>query len=103
MIQKLWTNFCRFLLAAAFIFSGFVKAVDPLGFTYKIEDYLQAFGMGGVFPSFVPLLIAIFLSSIEFCIGIFLFFGVRRVTATTSALVLMIALTPLTLFSSAMG
>ena len=41
IIQKTWVNACRFLLAVAFIFSGFVKAVDPLGFQYKIQDYLE--------------------------------------------------------------
>ncbi len=34
----------RLILAVVFIFSGFVKAIDPLGSTYKFEDYLTAFG-----------------------------------------------------------
>ncbi len=74
IIQKVWTNLCRFALAGVFIFSGFAKAVDPLGSEYKIQDYLDAFGMGTWFPAFFPLLAGIVLSAIEFSVGIFLFF-----------------------------
>ena len=38
--RQVWTNLCRFALAGVFIFSGFAKAVDPLGSEYKIQDYL---------------------------------------------------------------
>lgn len=68
-------NVCRFLLAAVFIFSGFVKAVDPLGSFYKIQDYLTAFGMAAWFPTYLQLLFAIVLSALEFSVGVFLFFG----------------------------
>lgn len=98
IIQQLGANACRFILAAAFIFSGFVKAVDPLGFQYKIQDYLTAFGMATWFPSFFPLLGGIALSAIEFSVGIFLFFGIRRTLASMVALMLMIFMTPLTLY-----
>lgn len=91
-------NVCRFLLAAVFIFSGFVKAVDPLGSFYKIQDYLTAFGMTAWFPTYLQLLFAIVLSALEFSVGVFLFFGIRRRFATTLALLLMIVMTPLTLY-----
>lgn len=98
IIQKVWTNICRFLLAASFIFSGFAKAVDPLGSQYKIQDYLSAFGMASWFPSFFPLLGGIALSALEFSVGIFLFFGIRRIFTSTMALILMLFMTPLTLY-----
>ena len=98
IIQEVIANISRFILAAAFIFSGFVKAVDPLGFQYKIQDYLAAFGMASWFPSFFPLLGGIVLSAVEFFIGISLFFATRRTLATSLALMLMIFMTPLTLY-----
>lgn len=98
IIQQVVANACRFLLAASFTFSGFVKAVDPLGFQYKIQDYLAAFGMASWFPSFFPLLAGIVLSGIEFFVGISMFFGTRRTLTASLALMLMIVMTPLTLY-----
>ena len=98
IIQKVWTNVCRFVLAVTFIFSGFVKAVDPLGFQYKIQDYLEAFGMASLLPSTLPLLLGIILSAVEFSVGIFFFFGIRKNTATFLALLMMVVMTPLTLY-----
>lgn len=98
IIGTVWVNACRFLLALLFIFSGFVKAVDPLGSFYKIQDYLAAFGMLFWFPKYLPLFFAIALSAVEFAVGIFLFFGIRRKIASTLALLLMCVMTPLTLY-----
>lgn len=98
IIWKSWVNACRFLLATLFVFSGFVKAVDPLGSFYKIQDYLTAFGMNSWFPFYLPLLFAIVLSAVEFSVGILLFFGIRRKLASALALLLMIVMTPLTLY-----
>ncbi|MDE5711673.1 MAG: DoxX family protein, partial [Bacteroides sp.] len=56
---KVWASLCQFLLGAAFIFSGFVKAVDPFGFFYKIQDYLAAFGLISKFPFYLPLWLGI--------------------------------------------
>lgn len=87
-----------FFVGSSIYLSGFVKSVDPLGSQYKIQDYLSAFGMASWFPSFFPLLGGIILSAVEFSVGIFLFFGVRRSVASTLALILMIFMTPLTLY-----
>ena len=90
------TTICRFVLAAVFIFSGFVKAIDPLGTQYKIQDYLDAFGWAGVFPEFVPFLASALLGILEFCLGVYLFFGIRRIIAPRAVVVVMAVMTPLT-------
>ena len=54
--------------------------------------------MGEWFPSYAMLFFAILLSAIEFCIGIFLFMGIRRRLASSLALLLMCVMTPLTLY-----
>lgn len=76
------TNICRLLIALTFIFSGYVKAVDPLGTQYKIQDYLAAVGLGGAIPDWITLLAAVLLSALEFCLGVFLLFNIRRRTVS---------------------
>lgn len=98
MTIGVWTNVCRFALAFVFIFSGFVKAVDPLGSQYKIQDYLEAFGIAGWFPSFFPLFVAIILSTLEFSVGVYFLFGIRRKLSTALALIMMGFMTPLTFY-----
>lgn len=98
IILTVWVNACRFLLGGVFIFSGFVKAVDPLGTFYKFQDYLTAFGVSRWIPFFLPFLGAVLLSAAEFCVGVFLFLGIRRKIASSLALLLMAVMTPLTLY-----
>lgn len=93
---KIWTTACRFLLAGVFIFSGFVKAIDPLGTLYKIQDYLLAFGWGDVFPEPLLFLLSVLLACVEFCLGTYLFFGIRRRITPRLILLMMSLMTPLT-------
>ena len=88
----------RILLALVFIFSGFVKAIDPLGSTYKFEDYFIAFG--GVFQYFtiISFPLAIILSTIELVIGFCLLFKIFIRFTNVLALIFMLIMTPLTLF-----
>ena len=90
------TTVCRFVLAVVFIFSGFVKAIDPLGTQYKIQDYFDAFGWAGVFPDYIPFLASVLLGMLEFCLGVYLFFGIRRIIAPRAVVAVMAVMTPLT-------
>lgn len=91
-------NVCRFVLGAVFVFSGFVKAVDPTGSFYKIQDYLTAFGIISLFPEQLPMFVGMALAALEFCVGICLLFGIRKRVASALALLLMVFMTPLTLY-----
>lgn len=93
-----WSNFCRFLLAVVFLFSGFVKANDPLGTVYKVQDYLEAWGFLGLSKGNVPYAVAMLFALLEFIIGIYLFFGIRRRVAPLLVLLVMSFMTPLTLW-----
>lgn len=88
----------RTLLALTFLFSGFVKAVDPLGTVYKIEDYLKAFG--GWLTDLMPLagIAAVCLISIEFVLGVCMLLNVRTRWTSWIALVFYLIMTPLTLW-----
>ena len=77
-LLKMIVNLCRIIVAVTFIFSGFVKAIDPIGTQYKLQDYLGAIGIAGILPNWTLLAVAVFLAAIEFCIGIFLLFAIQR-------------------------
>jgi hypothetical protein len=65
----------RVLLGLVFIFSGFVKAVDPLGSMYKFHDYFDAFGMPWL--QSISLALGFLLFALEFILGFVFLFNVR--------------------------
>ena len=95
---KVWVNVCRFVLGGVFVFSGFVKVIDPFGFFYKLQDYVTAFGMGAWVPVSLLFMAGVALSAIEFYVGVCLFLGIHKKVSSTMALVLMAFMTPLTLY-----
>ena len=97
-MKKVVVNICRLVLALTFIFSGFVKAVDPLGTQYKIHDYLMAWGIGKMVPDFSTLAASVLLAATEFFLGICLLFAIRRRIVSKLVLLIMLVMTPLTLW-----
>jgi len=90
------TLICRLILGLVFVFSGFVKVIDPLGLTYKIEDYLTAFG--GFFSgfSFLALPLGVALPVLELVIGLNLLFKIKYRLTSILAMFFMLVMTPLT-------
>ncbi|MBO4565058.1 MAG: DoxX family protein [Bacteroidaceae bacterium] len=97
LVLRIVVNLCRFLLAATFLFSGFVKANDPLGMVYKLEDYFSAWGITGI-PELFVLMLSIALALFEFILGVYLFFGMRRKWVSRITLVFMACMTLLTVY-----
>ena len=97
-MRKIAVNVCRLVLAVAFILSGFVKAVDPLGTQYKIHDYLVAWGLADVVPDFLTFSVSVVQSSAEFFLGICLLFAIRRRLVSLIVMILMVVMTLLTLW-----
>jgi triosephosphate isomerase len=97
-VKKAVVNIARLVLAVTLILSGFVKAVDPLGTQYKIQDYLTAMGLGGIVPDLLTLSASVLLSGLEFILGICLLFAIRRRLVSKVVLVMMVPMTMLTLW-----
>ena len=97
-MKKAGVNIARLVLAIVLILSGFVKAVDPLGTQYKIHDYLQAVELAQYVPDVATLGAAVLLSAVEFGLGICLLFAIRRRMVTLLTLILMLVMTPITLW-----
>lgn len=91
-------NVCRFVLAATFIFSGYVKAIDPLGTLYKLKDYAAAMSLNGLLPDWALVVLAIALGALEFALGVFMLFAVRRHVVSRITLAFITAMTVLTLW-----
>ncbi len=85
----------RFILGILFIFSGFVKAIDPLGSAYKFSDYFYAFGLD--FMDAISLPLGIILAAFEFMLGCVLILGLQKRMVYWILLIFMSFFTLLTL------
>jgi hypothetical protein len=85
----------KIIIGIVFIFSGVVKAIDPLGSAYKFQDYFQAFHIDFLKSMSLPL--AILLCTAEFISGFSVLTGIRQKAGFSGVLILMLIFTPLTL------
>lgn len=90
----LWIS--RLLIGFTFIFSGFVKAIDPVGSAIKFEDYFAALHLG--FLGHYALMFAMLLAATEFLLGINILLSLSPRQSAIYVLILMCVMTPLTLY-----
>ena len=95
------TMLMRLTVGGVFVFSGFTKAIDPWGTCYKITDYLNALGLTEW--TGMALLFAVALAAVEFFTGVNIVVGAYRHSAPIVALVLLLVMTPLTLWIAVTG
>ena len=78
----------RIAVGLIFMASGFVKAVDPVGFSFKLEEYFSPAVFNMAFLERFSLPIAVFISVLEFLLGVLLVLKLK-LRAVLAALILL--------------
>jgi uncharacterized membrane protein YphA (DoxX/SURF4 family) len=102
--MKPLVHISRFLVGALFIFSGLVKAIDPLGLTYKMQEFFEVWIQDGYFVKAVSFLnnhaflFSVAMITAEVVLGVALLIGWRKKLVLWLLLLLMLLFTFLTAF-----
>ena len=76
--MKKVVNISRVLVGLLFIFSGFVKADDPMGFTYKLQEYFASDALNMPWMNKFSFDIAFIIPIIEMMLGFMILLGARK-------------------------
>ena len=98
--MKFITTFFRYFVGSLFIFSGLIKLNDPVGFSFKLEEYFgpTVFDIDFLIPTVLPM--AIFIVILEVVLGVFLIIGYKKKLTIWSLLGMIIFFTFLTWYSA---
>jgi uncharacterized membrane protein YphA (DoxX/SURF4 family) len=86
------------VVGLTFIFSGFVKSVDPVGTSIFVEKYLATYSLEMLMP--MALAIAVVLGAVELLLGILLVVGAYRRQTAMCATIFLAIFTIITLLSA---
>ncbi len=98
--MKFLIALCRWFVGILFIFSGLVKLNDPLGFSYKLDEYFSSAVLGLEFLQPIALPLAIFLVIAEVILGLMLLLGFQKKFTLWSLLLMIVFFTFLTFYSA---
>lgn len=100
--MKIIVNTARVLVGTLFVFSGLVKAIDPLGLAYKMQEFFEVWARDGYLPSLMnwfyahSLLFSVIMITLEVVLGIALLLGSFKKLVSWLLLLLMLFFTFLT-------
>lgn len=100
--MKISVNIIRVVVGILFIFSGLVKAIDPLGLTYKMQEFFEVWAMEGYLPKLMnwfnghAFLFSIIMITLEVALGVALLAGWRKKLVLRLLLLLILFFTFLT-------
>lgn len=98
--MRILVGIARWIVGLLFIFSGFIKLNDPIGFAFKLEEYFSPSVLNLEFLSPFALIIAILLVIFELVLGIMLLIGYLPKFTTWALLLMIIFFTFLTFYSA---
>lgn len=98
ILLRFITTLAQWVLAGTFLFSGFVKALDPMGMEHKLEAYFVHWGLnvpaGSLYLDAAVLLLAL----VEFTLGVYLLLGMRKRVAALGSFGFMLIMTLVTVY-----
>ncbi len=98
--MKYITTFSRLFIGVLFIFSGLIKLNDPLGFSFKLEEYFAPDVLNLPFLAPFALAFALFVVIFEVILGVALLLGWKKKLSLWAMLLLIIFFTFLTFYSA---
>ena len=97
--MKYITHLCRILVGGLFIFSGLIKLNDPLGFSYKLQEYFSEDVLNLLFLDPYALAISVFVVVLEVVLGVFLLIGYKPKFTVWSLFTMIVFFTFLTFYA----
>lgn len=98
--MKILTNICRILVGVLFIISGLIKLNDPVGFSFKLQEYFNAEVLNMEFLIPYALVLAVGIVIFEVVLGVMLLVGYKRKFTLWSLLLMIVFFTFLTFYSA---
>ncbi len=96
--MKIFVWICRILVGVLFIFSGLIKINDPVGFSFKLEEYFVVFHITGL--TSYSVLLAVLICSMEVIAGFAIILGMRSRWSTWALLLVILFFSFLTFYSA---